>query len=248
MQNNSLALGLGIAALALVSLCCVTGLGAAGFMSYRRRAQDAYPIEPTAQAPMLAPPPPSGGPVIPPPLPGALLSVLPTSPQRGPESAPVTMHIISDFQCPFCSRVLPTVHELMQSYEGRVRFVWHDYPLPFHQNAMPAAEAGQEVRRQLGDDAFWRFHDVLFDNQHDLSRPTLDRLASATPGLDLARFRAALDSHEHEATVRSDMAMVSAVHTSGLGTPSFSVNGTWISGAQPSEAFHTAIDQALVGH
>jgi protein-disulfide isomerase len=219
-------------------------------MTYRQQAQMEPPyVVPTSQPPMPTPMPPSVAPVVPSALPtGQPLVVLPTSPVRGLETAPVTMHIMSDFQCPFCSRVVPTVHELMQTYEGRVRFVWHDYPLPFHQNAMPAAEAAQEVHRQLGDEAFWRFHDVLFENQSDLSRPSLERLASQLPGLDLARFRQALDTHEHELTIRSDMAMIEAVHSGGLGTPSFSIDGTWVAGAQPSEAFHSAIDAALVGH
>jgi protein-disulfide isomerase len=250
MKNNTLAIALSIGGLALVTLCCFTGIGGVAFLNYRQQREASAWVEPVVptSAPMPLPPPPSVAPSVPAPPSGSPLTVLPTSPVHGLATAPVTMHIISDFQCPFCNRVVPTVHELMTQYEGRVRFVWHDYPLPFHENAMVAAEAAQEVHRQLGDDAFWSFHDTLFANQSDLSPEALNRLASQVPGIDLPRFQQALRTEEHLTTIRSDMAQADLAHPSGLGTPSFSVNGTWISGAQPIDAFRTAIDAALAGH
>ena len=253
MKNNTLAIALALGALALVSVCCVTGLGVFGFVRYREHAQSVqYEVTPPPAPPALPLAPPSGPQIAP--TSGAVmggapatLAVLPTSPVMGPETAPVTIHIVSDFQCPFCGRVTPTVHELMQTYEGRVRFVWHDYPLPFHPNAVPAAEAGQEVMRQLGSTAFWRFHNALFENQNDLSRAAIEQMAGQIPGLDLARFRSALDTHEHEPTIRSDMALADAAHPGGLGTPSFLIDGAWLEGAQPSASFHAAIDAALAG-
>jgi protein-disulfide isomerase len=166
------------------------------------------------------------------------------APTQGPASAPVTIQIFSDYQCPFCSRVNPTIDQFMEQYQGRVRLVWRDYPLPFHQNATPAAEAAREVMAQRGNDAFWQYHHALFENQQDLSRETLERLAQQVPGINMTRFRAALDNHTHQAAIQADM---DAVRRAGaeIGTPSFFINGRLLQGAQPIDAFRTAIDRAI---
>ncbi len=166
------------------------------------------------------------------------------APSKGPANAPVTIQIFSDYQCPFCSRVEPTIAQFMERYEGRVRLVWRDYPLPFHPNAMPAAIAAREVLQQRGAEAFWSYHDALFENNSDLSRPTLERLAQAVTGLNMEQFRAALDSNEHQAAVQADMNAVQAAGAQ-IGTPSFFINGRLLQGAQPIDAFTAAIDAAL---
>src|SRR5690606_42153865 len=67
-------------------------------------------------------------------------------PSRGPKDAPVTIHVFSDFECPFCRRAEPTLASLEEQYGDRLRIVWHDLPLPFHKNARPAAHAAREAR------------------------------------------------------------------------------------------------------
>ncbi len=205
-----------------------------------------------ATSPVMLPAPAGAAPDAPPgedpnrvytiPIPAAT-----AAPSRGPASAPVTIQVFSDFQCPFCSRVEPTVTQFMERYQGRVRLIWRNYPLPFHQNATPAAEAASEVFHQRGAEAFWSYHDALFENQSDLSRATLERLAQAVPGINMTAFRAALDNHTHQAEIQADM---DAVRTAGaeIGTPSFFVNGRLVQGAQPLEAFTAAIDRALAEH
>jgi protein-disulfide isomerase len=163
---------------------------------------------------------------------------------QGPASAPVTIQIFSDFQCPFCSRVNPTIEQFMQRYEGRVRLVWRDYPLPFHPNAMPAAIAAREVLQQRGPQAFWQYHAALFENQRELTRETLERLAGEIQGINMAQFRQALDTNEHQAAVQADMDAVRAAGAQ-IGTPSFFINGRLLQGAQPIDAFTAAIDRAL---
>ena len=172
------------------------------------------------------------------------IAVAPGAPTRGPANAPVTIQIFSDFQCPFCSRVGPTIEQIMTTYEGRVRLVWRNYPLPFHQEATPAAEAAMEIKAQRGDAAFWQFHNILFENQRALSRADLERYAGQIPGVDMARFRQALDNHTHQASINADM---EAVRRAGaeIGTPSFFINGRLVQGAQPFPAFQAAIDRAL---
>jgi protein-disulfide isomerase len=169
-----------------------------------------------------------------------------SAPSRGAPRATLVVQIFADYQCPFSSRVMPTVDALIERYGDRVRFVYRDYPLPFHIHARAAAEAALEARAQRGDAGYFAMHDLLFENQTDLSRPALERFASAL-GLDTVRFRRALDTHVHEASIDADMA---AVRDSGasIGTPSFFVGDRLVQGAQPIEVFVTAIDAALAPH
>lgn len=172
------------------------------------------------------------------------LPIPPGAPTRGAAHGRVVVQQFSDFQCPFCERVEPTMDALLARYGDRVTFVWRDYPLPFHDHARPAAEAAREVRAQLGVAAFWRYHAVLMANQRALARVDLERYATALGGIDLARFRAALDGGLHRAAVQADM---DAVVASGaqIGTPAFFINGHLTQGAQPLEVFTAAIDGAL---
>ena len=89
-------------------------------------------------------------------------------PMRGSRTAPITIVVFSDFQCPFCSRLGPTLDSVRTKYGADVRVVWKNDPLPFHTNAKPAAEAARGVFLLGGDAAFWRFHDEAFKNQSSL--------------------------------------------------------------------------------
>jgi protein-disulfide isomerase len=165
------------------------------------------------------------------------------APAKGPRNAPVVIQIFSDFECPFCGRVVPTLDEITKEYGDKVRFVWRNYPLPFHQKAMPAHEASMEVYRQKGSDAFWKYHDKLFENQRGLDRPNLEQWAQEL-GVNMAEFKKALDTKRHEAGIKADM---DAVQKAGarIGTPSFFINGKLLQGAQPFESFKITIDKAL---
>src|SRR5579883_2357708 len=91
-------------------------------------------------------------------------------PMWGKRDAPVTIVEYSDFQCPFCSRVEPTLKQVRDTYgPDKVRIIWKSNPLPFHQNAKPASEAAQGVFAMAGNDAFWKFHDNAFKNQGSLN-------------------------------------------------------------------------------
>ncbi|MEM9864927.1 MAG: thioredoxin domain-containing protein [Myxococcota bacterium] len=166
------------------------------------------------------------------------------APSRGASSPRIVVQIFSDFQCPFCSRAAPTVDTLVNEYGSQVEFVFRHYPLPFHNNAFLAAEAAVEVHAQVGDAGFWRFPDLLFANQRALARADLERYAQQIAGVNLQRFRRALDQRTHQARVQSDM---DAVQNAGarIGTPSFFINGRLTQGAQPIETFRAAIDREL---
>jgi protein-disulfide isomerase len=167
----------------------------------------------------------------------------PRSPFFGNANARVIIEHFSDYQCPFCSRVSSQVEQIRTRYGDRVKFVWRDYPLPFHDKAMLAAEAAREAFAQRGNAGFWRFHDALFAQQDRLERPALEALAQAQ-GLDMTRFRAALDNHTHQASIRDDMAAADATGAQ-IGTPAFFIAGKFVAGALPFEEFQRRIDAAL---
>ncbi|MBN8611248.1 MAG: thioredoxin domain-containing protein, partial [Deltaproteobacteria bacterium] len=166
-----------------------------------------------------------------------------TQPVLGPTDALATIVIFSDFQCPFCARVEPTLAQLRTQYGNDLRIVWRNNPLPFHANAMPAAEAAMEIYAQTGARGFWAFHDLLFENRETLERADLERMAATIRGVRLPRFRSALDQHTHQAAIEADAALARSLGATG--TPSFFINGRNLRGAQPIEAFRTLIDEVL---
>src|SRR5690606_4603493 len=119
------------------------------------------------------------------------------------------------------------------------------YPLPFHQDAPLASEAAQEAFAQKGNKGFWDFHKKLFDaqgNPDGLKRDNLEKIAQEL-GLDMAKFKQALDSRKHKAKVDADMKLAQKAGING--TPAFVINGYFLSGAQPYPAFKKLITQAL---
>ncbi len=161
------------------------------------------------------------------------------APAKGPKNAPVTIVAFSDFQCPFCSRVVPTLKEIEKQYEGKVKVVFKHQPLPFHNNAKPAAMASMAANEQ---GKFWEYHDKLFANQGSLDRDALDRYASEL-GLDMGKFKAALDSNKYDAYVTADSN--EGMKIGANGTPTFFINGRQVVGAQPIDAFKNVIDDEL---
>lgn len=101
-----------------------------------------------------------------------------------------------------------------------------------------------EVFAQAGSDKFWKYHDLLFANQKSLDRSSLEKYAQQIGGINMARFKKALDDHTHAQAIDRDM---KAVTTAGarIGTPAFFINGKLVSGAQPFPKFKAAIDEAL---
>ncbi len=161
------------------------------------------------------------------------------APTRGPQDAPVTLAVFSDFECPYCARAVPTLQQLEEEYRGKLRVVFKHEPLPNHRNARLAAAASMAAHEQ---GRFWEFHDLLFANQRALDRASLERYAQQV-GLDLGRFRSALDSGKFEAHLTADLAEASRVGATG--TPTFYVNGRQIVGALPIEQFRRLIDDEL---
>jgi protein-disulfide isomerase len=161
------------------------------------------------------------------------------SPSKGPKTAAVTIIEFSDFQCPYCSRVEPTLKQLQDKYGDKIRIVFRDYPLPMHAQAPKAAEAGA-----CADDQgkFWEMHDKMFSNQQRLQVADLKTMAGEI-GLDTKAFEACLDSGKKEADWRKDMADGNKNGVSS--TPAFFINGRSVVGAAPLDQFTLIIDEEL---
>ncbi len=191
-----------------------------------------------------APSPPAARPAAPAPRPSIDMDALvgDDDPVLGNEDAPVTIIEWSDFQCPFCARFhTQTFSQIEEQYikTGKVRFVYRDYPLPFHSNAQKAAEAGQCAHEQ---GKFWEMHDKIFANQGSMSVSNYKKWADEL-GLDTGEFKDCLDSGKTAEETAKDLREGSGAGISG--TPGFLVNGRLVSGAQPFSAFQAAIEAAL---
>jgi protein-disulfide isomerase len=171
-----------------------------------------------------------------------------TDPVRGSANARVTVHEFADFECPFCARAEATMKQIAKSYGDRVRFAWHDLPLPFHEHALPAARAAREARKQRGDGVFWKLHDTLLADRSKLARSDLDDDARAL-GLDMTRWAAALDGDGHGPEIDLDGAAARALGFTG--TPSFVIvgagakHGYAVVGAQDYSKFRKLIERVL---
>jgi protein-disulfide isomerase len=161
------------------------------------------------------------------------------SPARGPKSAAVTLVEFSDFQCPFCSRVTPTLDKIKETYGDKVQVVFKHLPLSIHPKA-PAAHAAAEAAHRQGK--FWEMHDEIFANQRAMS-PEKYREFAASMGLDVEQFDEDRASTELKKRVDADAQQAAKLGVTG--TPAFFINGRYLSGAQPFEAFKRIIDEEL---
>ncbi len=158
---------------------------------------------------------------------------------RGPKDAPVTIVEFSDFQCPYCSRVTPTLKQVYERYGDKIRVLYREYPLPMHPQAPKAAEAGECANEQ---GKFWEMHDRMFADQAKLQPDDLKASAAAI-GLDAAKFNECLDSGRNGAIVKRDMAEGERFGVNG--TPAFFINGRPLTGAMPFDNFVKVIDEEL---
>jgi protein-disulfide isomerase len=163
-----------------------------------------------------------------------------TAPAKGPANAPVQIVEFSDFQCPFCSRVVEPLHKVADTYKDKVRVQFRQYPInSIHPMAQKAAEASLCANEQ---GKFWEMHDAMFSDQAGLAVDKLKEKAAAI-GLKGDDFASCLDSGKMAAAVSADLKVGEEV---GVGsTPTIFVNGRLMSGAQPYEELAKVIDQEL---
>jgi protein-disulfide isomerase len=151
------------------------------------------------------------------------------APVRGPAAAPVTIVEFSDYECPHCGRAAPILRDMEREFEGRVRVIHMNFPLSMHIHAVPAARAAIAAGRQ---NKFWEYHDLLFQNQAALEPANLERYATQV-GIDLARFRADMQSPETETRVQADRREGERLQIQA--TPTIFINGRRWPDALPFE-------------
>jgi len=173
-----------------------------------------------------------------------VLTVPSHAPTRGPTSAKVTIHVFSDFQCPFCKRAMDASGAFTAAVAANaadVRVVYRHNPLTFHPLAEPAAELTIEAKKQKGVAGFWRVHDKLYGLSGTLDMAKLESVA-VSEGLDLTKVRAAISTKAHKKEIDEDIA--EARRISAFGTPAFVIGDELVSGAQPQASFEAAIKRA----
>lgn len=161
---------------------------------------------------------------------------------KGDANAPVTIVEFSDFECPFCGRFYTGAYQqLLTEYvnTGKAKIIFRDFPLSFHANAQPAAEAAECAGEQ---GMYWEMHDKIFENQRSLTTENYKKWAEEM-GLNKGEFDACVDSGKMRSEVQKDFADGAAAGVSG--TPTVFINGEKIVGAQPFEAFKSVIDKYL---
>jgi protein-disulfide isomerase len=160
----------------------------------------------------------------------------------GDINAPITIIEYSDYQCPFCGRfwsdTLPLIKENYIE-TGKAKLIYKDFPLSLHPQAQISAEATECVRAQGGDEAFWKMHDKIFENQASLNQENLEKWASDL-GYDIS---SCLEDGDFTEEVNSDLQEGTSNGVSG--TPAFFINGVKLSGAQPYSNFEAIIEAQL---
>lgn len=159
--------------------------------------------------------------------------------QLGPDDALVTLIAFSDFQCPYCQRQAVTLEHVRKKYGDQVRIVFRHFPLGFHKDAQLAAEAAVAAAEQ---GKFWAFHDQVWRNFGKLSRADLEVLAKAA-GLDMTKFRAALDERRYYDAVVAETAAAGAMGVTG--TPTMFLNGQPLVGSRSPADLDRVIDAHL---
>jgi protein-disulfide isomerase len=167
-------------------------------------------------------------------------------PFKGAKDAKVTIVEYSEFQCPYCKRGFDTIEQqVLKNYEGKVKFYFKQFPLPFHPWAQPAAIASECAKVQKPE-AYWKVYEEYFNHQAEVNLQNVKEKAQEylkDTGIDMAKWNTCYDNKE-------TLPKVTAQHAEGqslgvTGTPAFFINGRMLVGAQPFEQFKNVIDDEL---
>lgn len=146
-----------------------------------------------------------------------------SAPAKGPDNAPVTIIVFTDFQCPYCIRLEPVLDEVFEKNKDQVKMVFKNFPLQMHPMADPAHRAAWAADQQ---GKFWEFHDRLFkselNGQQQLSQALIEGTAKDI-GLDMTRFKADMESPAAKERIAKDLADGEKAQVTG--TPTVFING-----------------------
>jgi protein-disulfide isomerase len=163
----------------------------------------------------------------------------------GSPNAPIVLVEYSDFQCPFCSMVHPTIKKIVDESNGKIAWVYRQFPLTsIHPEANPAANASECIAAQLGNAGFWKYEEAVFNNQQQLSPAYSAQLAQQF-GADMQKYNTCIAASTYQKNIDADTAEAGAA--GGTGTPFTVVINTKtgkaapVSGALPYAQFMSVI-------
>jgi protein-disulfide isomerase len=157
---------------------------------------------------------------------------------HGSESAPVVLVEFADYQCPYCQKVNPQIQQLKKEFGDNLTVIYKDFPLPMHHGSEKAAEASRCAGEQ---GKFWEYHDVLYYSKL-LDVDQLKEHARVLK-LDGDRFDTCLDSGAETNAVKKDLDEAKSLGLTG--TPSFFVNGHFVSGVVEYAALKDIVSQQM---
>jgi len=233
-----------ISSILLILLIAAIYTGGFGRGTTGSSGSDAAPAQPAAARPA-----PSNEPAI-------EVSAIPDDDNfLGPDDAEIVVVEFSDYECPFCAAAMGYQDQLIARFkgqdptwepavpglkelakQGKIKFVFRDFPLSIHSNAQKASEAAECAGDQ---DKYWEMHDILFESGVAGGVDQYKGYA-ADIGLDTAAFDECLDSGKFEAEVKKDLA--DGVKLGVSGTPAYFINGQLVSGAQSFSVFDSIIN------
>jgi protein-disulfide isomerase len=167
---------------------------------------------------------------------------------RGNKKAKVVLVEYTDFECPFCARFHPTMKQVMEEYGDKVAWVQRNYPLSFHPQALPAAQAAECVAKSAGEDAYWKYSDKIFEiNTTNQAITAADiQTAVTASGANWTTVKACVDSGEFTELINGQMANGTEAGVSGTpGTIVITQDGEYelINGALPFASVKTVLDK-----
>lgn len=166
----------------------------------------------------------------------------------GSATAPIALVEYSDFQCPYCQMIYPTLKKIVGESNGQIAWVYREFPLyQIHPQALPAANAAECITDQLGNDGFWKFADAIFSDQTKMGANYYAQLAQQF-GANMTQFNSCIASQKFSSKITAQT--TEAESNGGNGTPYTIVVNTKtgkqypISGALPYDQIMAVINQA----
>lgn len=141
------------------------------------------------------------------------------SPFKGPQDAPVTLVLFTDFQCPYCARLVPVLEETLKTFPKELKLVYKNFPLRMHQYAVDAAKAAMAADK-MGK--FWEFHDLLFKNYSTLNKAKINAIREQLK-LDKKEFEKYVNNPETIEKIGNDYR--NGIEAGVRGTPALFLNG-----------------------
>jgi protein-disulfide isomerase len=141
----------------------------------------------------------------------------PADHRRGAADAPIVLVEYSDFQCPYCAMIHPTLARIVEESNGEIAWIYRHLPLEsIHPEALPAALASECIAEQLGQSGFWAFADDMFTEKTQMNTARYEALAQ-TLGADVAAYKTCVESEKY--AVKIETQALEAQNNGGTGTP-----------------------------